>query len=133
MLLVINFGAQYCHLIARRVRDLGVYSEIKPYDITASEIKKLKPKGIILSGGPSSVYGKNAPLLDKKILNLDIPKIKTGEIANLTLFRQKERWTYKDSISFSKSQNTPFTDHPLSSRSVVVINKGKIFKTPDLK
>src|SRR3990167_7193403 len=73
MILVINFGAQYVHLIARRIRELGVYSEIKPYDITASEIKKLNPKGIILSGGPSSVYEKNSPQLDKKILELKIP------------------------------------------------------------
>lgn len=69
----------------------------------------------------------------RKILNLDVPKIKTGENANLTLFSQKENWTYNDSISFSKSRNTPFTDHPLTGRSVVVINKGKIFKTPPLK
>jgi len=73
MILVINFGGQYSHLIARRVRELGVYSEIKPYDITASEIKKLMPKGIIFSGGPTSVNDKDAPLIDKKILSLGIP------------------------------------------------------------
>jgi len=61
------------HLIARRVRDLGVYSEIKPFDITAKEIKKLNPKGIILSGGPASVYEKNSPPIDKKIFSLGIP------------------------------------------------------------
>lgn len=72
-IIVINFGAQYCHLIARRVRDLGVYSEIEPYDITASEVKKLRPKGIILSGGPNSVYEKGVPLPDKKIFGLGIP------------------------------------------------------------
>jgi len=69
----------------------------------------------------------------RKILNLDVPKIKTGENANLTLFSQKENWTYNDSISFSNSQNTPFIDHPLTGRSVVVINNGKILKTPPLK
>ena len=73
MILVINFGGQYAHLIARRIRELGVYSEIKPCDITVSEIKKLNPDGIILSGGPASVYEKNAPLLDKKFLELSIP------------------------------------------------------------
>lgn len=72
-IIIINFGAQYCHLIARRVRDLSVYSEIKPYDITASEIKKLKPKGIILSGGPGSVNDKKNPNIDKKIFDLNIP------------------------------------------------------------
>jgi len=72
-IIIINFGAQYCHLIARRVRDLGVYSEIKPYDISVSEIRTIKPKGIILSGGPSSVNDKGAPLIDKKIFDLGIP------------------------------------------------------------
>jgi dihydroorotase len=69
----------------------------------------------------------------RKILNLDVPRIKTGENANLTLFNQKENWIYDDSVSFSKSQNTPFKDHPLSGRNVVVINNGRIFKTPPLK
>src|SRR3989344_4145893 len=73
MILVINFGGQYAHLIARRVRELGVKSEIAPFDISASEIRKLNPSGIILSGGPSSVYEGGAPLPDKKILELGIP------------------------------------------------------------
>ena len=73
MILVINFGGQYCHLIARRARELGVYSVIVPYDTKAGEIKRLKPEGIILSGGPSSVYGKNAPKSDKGILSLGVP------------------------------------------------------------
>jgi len=73
MLLVINFGAQYCHLISRRIRDLGVYSEILPYNASLKEIEKMKPEGIILSGGPSSVYEKNAPISKKGILGLGIP------------------------------------------------------------
>ncbi len=72
-IIVINFGSQVVHLIARRIRELGVYSEIKPYDITLAEIKRLKPSGIILSGGPASVYERNSPLLDKEILELNIP------------------------------------------------------------
>jgi len=73
MILVLNFGAQYAHLIARRVRDFGAYSEVKPCDISLAEIGKIKPNGIILSGGPSSVYEHNAPLMNKKILDLKIP------------------------------------------------------------
>jgi dihydroorotase len=69
----------------------------------------------------------------RKILNLDVPKIKSGESANLTLFNLKEKWEYKDSISFSKSQNTPFKTYPLSGRGVCVINNGKIFKTPTIE
>lgn len=73
MITVINFGGQTCHLIARRVRELGVYSEISPCDTNINLIKKLNPKGIILSGGPSSVYEKDAPTIDKKILDFGIP------------------------------------------------------------
>ena len=73
MLLVINYGGQTCHLIARRIRDLNVYSEIVPYDVPLEEIKRLKPTGIILSGGPSSVYGKSAPISKKGLLSLGIP------------------------------------------------------------
>lgn len=60
MIVVINFGGQYAHLIARRVRDLGVFSKILPYNVKAERIKKLSPDGIILSGGPSSVCGKRS-------------------------------------------------------------------------
>ncbi len=73
MLLVINYGGQYTHLIARRVRDFNVYSEILPYNISLKYIKRLKPSGIILSGGPSSVYDKNAPISKKGLLKLGIP------------------------------------------------------------
>ena len=73
MILVLNFGAQYVHLIARRIRDMGVYSEILPCDVSLKEIGKLKPDGIILSGGPASVYEHNAPTIDRKILDLGIP------------------------------------------------------------
>ena len=62
-IIVLDFGGQYCHLIARRVRDLGVYSEILPYDSSLETLKNRDPKGIILSGGPSSVYEKNSPQL----------------------------------------------------------------------
>lgn len=73
MILIIDFGSQTTHLIGRRIRDLGVTAEIiLPNDALAS-VEKYKPKGIILSGGPSSVYGKNALLVDKKIFNLGIP------------------------------------------------------------
>ena len=73
MIIVLNFGGQYCHLIARRVRDMGVYSEILPCNVSLKEIGKLKPDGIILSGGPASVYEHNAPSMDRKILGLGIP------------------------------------------------------------
>lgn len=73
LILVLDFGSQYTQLIARRVREEGVYSEIKPYDFPLEEIISLKPKGIIFSGGPSSVYQSDAPIIRKEIFNLGIP------------------------------------------------------------
>ncbi len=72
-ILIIDFGSQYTQLIARRVRECSIYSEIHPYHISTEEIKTLAPKGIILSGGPASVYEKNAPLCDPGILRMNIP------------------------------------------------------------
>lgn len=71
--IVVDFGAQYGQLIARRVRDLHVYSEIVPCDITADEVRKLAPAAIILSGGPASVYAEDAPSIDAGIFELGIP------------------------------------------------------------
>lgn len=71
--LVVDFGAQYAQLIARRVREAHVYSELVPYSITADQILARKPDAIILSGGPSSVYAENAPSFDAAILTLGIP------------------------------------------------------------
>ena len=68
---VLDFGSQYTHLLARRVRELHVFSEIFPSDILIERLKGVK--GIILSGGPSSVYEKNSPQLDRRILELNIP------------------------------------------------------------
>ena len=71
--LVVDFGAQYAQLIARRVREANVYSEIVPHNISAAEVAQKNPAAIILSGGPSSVYEENSPSLDAKILELGIP------------------------------------------------------------
>ncbi|MFT9488028.1 MAG: glutamine-hydrolyzing GMP synthase [Tepidibacillus sp.] len=73
MIIVLDFGGQYNQLIARRVRDLGVYSELIPFDTPADQIKSMNPKGIIFSGGPASVYVENAPIVDPKIYQLGIP------------------------------------------------------------
>jgi GMP synthase (glutamine-hydrolysing) len=76
-ILVLDFGGQYCHLIGRRIRENSVYSEIVPHDITPDEIAKLNEKfnvkGMILSGGPSSVYEVNAPRLDARVLEMGLP------------------------------------------------------------
>lgn len=71
--LVVDFGAQYAQLIARRVREAGVYSEIVPHAITADQVRAKQPLGIVLSGGPSSVYEPGAPTIDPEIFELGLP------------------------------------------------------------
>jgi GMP synthase (glutamine-hydrolysing) len=72
-ILVLDFGSQYTQLIARRIREGRVYSEIFPYNSSIGKIINFKPKGIILSGGPSSVYDKNAPIPDLRVFDLGVP------------------------------------------------------------
>ncbi len=72
-ILILDFGSQYTQVIARRIRELQVYSEIVPFNISSAEIENLQPKGVILSGGPASVYEKNAPQVDPQIFSLGIP------------------------------------------------------------
>ena len=72
-MLVVDFGAQYAQLIARRVREAKVYSEIVPHTMSATEMLAKKPRAIILSGGPSSVYELGAPTLDERLLNSGVP------------------------------------------------------------
>ncbi len=73
LILILDFGSQYTQLIARRIRELNTYCEIHPYRLTLEQIKAMRPKGIILSGGPSSVYGQDAPLVDKNLFASKIP------------------------------------------------------------
>ncbi len=72
-ILILDFGSQYTQLIARRIREMNVYSLIKPYDFSLSKIKELKPNGIIFSGGPMSVYDKKSPKINEDIFDLGIP------------------------------------------------------------
>ncbi len=70
---ILDFGSQYTHLIARRVRECGVYSEILPYNIPVRKLLSLKPKAVILSGGPASVNSKRSPVCDKELFNTGLP------------------------------------------------------------
>ena len=72
-IVILDFGSQYNQLIARRVREMGVYAEVVPFHEDIDKILERKPKGIILSGGPASVYAKGAPTLDKRIFDANIP------------------------------------------------------------
>ena len=71
--LILDFGSQYTQVIARRIREANVFSEIVPHTISAKKVMGYRPKGIVLSGGPASVYGKGAPKMDRKIFHLGIP------------------------------------------------------------
>ena len=71
--IVLDFGSQYTQLIARRIREIGVYSEIVPFNTSIETIRQKEPRAIILSGGPSSVYEEGAPHPDRAVLELGIP------------------------------------------------------------
>src|SRR3954452_14061871 len=71
--LVLDFGGQYSQLIARRIRELGVYAELLPHDLDLETIRERSPAALILSGGPASVYSQGAPLLRKELLELGTP------------------------------------------------------------
>ena len=73
MILVLDFGSQYTQLIARRIREANVYCEIHPFNLTPDKIAAMKPEGIVLSGGPASVYQQNAPKLKDEIFKLPVP------------------------------------------------------------
>jgi GMP synthase (glutamine-hydrolysing) len=73
MIIILDFGSQYTQLIARRVREANVFCEIHPFNYSAEKIRASQPTGIILSGGPSSVYDKKAPKPDPKIFDVGVP------------------------------------------------------------
>jgi len=73
IIVVLDFGGQYNQLIARRIRDLGVYSELLPYNTSVEKLRTLNPKGIVFSGGPASVYEENSPLVDPGVYDLGVP------------------------------------------------------------
>ncbi len=85
-IIILDFGSQYTQVIARRVRECNVYSQIVPYGTPAHELAKLRPSGLILSGGPASVYAPGAPLPDRRIFELGIPIL--GICYGVQLFAQ---------------------------------------------
>lgn len=85
-IVILDFGSQYTQVIARRIRECNVYSQILRYDTPAAQIAALQPKGLILSGGPSSVYAENAPMPDREIFNLGLPVL--GICYGVQLFAQ---------------------------------------------
>ena len=70
---VLDFGGQYSQLIARRIRECGVFSELLPHDVPLEELERRRPRGIVLSGGPASVYAEDAPPLRQELMTLGVP------------------------------------------------------------
>jgi GMP synthase (glutamine-hydrolysing) len=110
LVIVLDFGGQYNQLIARRVREAGVYCEVLPYNTSLQEIKEKKPKGMIFTGGPASVLDDNAPICDKNILSLGIPILGIcygmqliGTLLDGSVEKAKQREYGKVSINLDKS------------------------------
>jgi len=125
---VLDFGGQYSHLITRRIRDLSVYAELLPYDTPANEINSMNPSGIILTGGPNSVYDKNSPKPDSKIFDLNIPilgicyglQIIVDKMGG-SIIRTNKREYGKATLSLSSNQNL---FHGIDSKTDVWMSHG---------
>ncbi len=115
MVVVFNFGGQYAHLIARRIRELGVKSVLVNPDIKIEDLKKISPSAIIFSGSPYSVYEKNAPLPDPKIYNLNIP------ILGICYGHQLIAYQLRGKVSPGKSKQ--FGKETLSTKTSPLFNK----------
>ena len=112
--LVLDFGGQYNQLIARRVRDLKVYCDLKPCDMTIEEIKAYDPIGIIFTGGPNSVYGEGAPLVDKAIFSLGIPVLGICYGAQLIPYLFGGKVEHAETSEYGKREFSFVKDSPLS-------------------
>src|SRR5450631_567542 len=111
--LILDFGAQYTQLIARRVRELGVYSEIYPCDADPGEIKRFAPKALILSGGPESVYAAKSPQAPPEVFTLGVPVLGICygmQTMAAQLGGQVESSSHRE---FGAAQVRPTTDSPL--------------------
>jgi GMP synthase (glutamine-hydrolysing) len=135
--LVVDFGAQYAQLIARRVREANVYSEIVPHTITAAEVAAKNPIGIVLSGGPSSVYDAGSPSLDPGILELGVPTLGIcygfqvmaqqlgGEVANTGL-----REYGSTAVTLAPGSSTLLGDQP-TEQTAWMSHGDSVSKAPD--
>jgi GMP synthase (glutamine-hydrolysing) len=113
-IIVLDFGSQYNQLIARRVRELNVYSEILPYNIDINELKDSSIKGIILSGGPNSVYDEYAPHIEKELYDLEIPVLGICYGMQITQYLFGGSVTPSDKREYGKSELTIIEDSPLT-------------------
>ncbi|MCS7054065.1 MAG: glutamine-hydrolyzing GMP synthase [Ignavibacterium sp.] len=134
IILIIDFGSQFTQLITRRVRESKVYSEIFPHTITVESIKNIKPKGIILSGGPMSVYDQDAPSVSKEIFDLNIPIL--GICYGLQFISKELGGKVEGSFDreygrtkFNIIKNSKLTEG-IPNQSIVWMSHGDIVKSP---
>lgn len=113
-ILVLDFGGQYNQLIARRVRDLKVYCDLKPCDMTVEEIKAYAPIGIIFTGGPNSVYDEASPHISREILELGIPVLGICYGAQLIAYTLGGRVEHAEKSEYGKREFSFLKDSPLS-------------------
>ena len=113
VVLVLDFGSQTAQLIARRVRDQNVFCQIVRHDLTAERIKEINPKGLILSGGPASVYGEGAPTVDSAIYDLGIPILGICYGMQITCHTLGGQILPADSREFGRAPCTSTSDNPL--------------------
>jgi GMP synthase (glutamine-hydrolysing) len=102
-ILVLDFGAQYAHLICRRIRELGVYAELVPFDISPKEIREKKARGLILSGGPKSVYERGAPLPSNEIYKLNIPLLGICYGLQVIVYQNGGKVVHANNLEFGKA------------------------------
>ncbi|MDG6999273.1 MAG: glutamine-hydrolyzing GMP synthase [Nitrososphaerota archaeon] len=112
-ILVLDFGAQYAHLICRRIRELGVYAELVPFDVTPDEIRTRHARGLILSGGPMSVYDDGAPLPDPSIYSIGIPILGICYGLQAMVHQNGGKIRRSNKREYGKAELKPETDSPL--------------------
>ena len=112
-IIILDFGSQYTQLIARRIRESGVYSEIHPHETSLKKIKELKASGVIMSGGPESVYSEKALKFDSKLMDSEIP------ILGICYGMQCMAKHFKGKVSSSKKREF--------GKASLKINKSSIF------
>ena len=123
-IIVLDYGSQYNQLITRRIREFGVFSELLSHRITAEEVKAMNPKGIILSGGPNSVYDEKAFGIDEKIFDLGIPVL--GICYGMQLI------TYKLGGKVEPAKNREYGKAELQSAKCMVSNSMPKFVIPNM-
>ncbi len=112
-ILILDFGSQYTQLIARRIREQKVYCEIHPYNLSLERIEAFRPRGVILSGGPSSTYGDEAPHVDEGVFALGVPILGICYGMQEIAFRLGGRVGHSDQREFGMASLRPVQDDPL--------------------